>query len=252
MDIKFSKKTTVDASTGKVRLQIWISETSDNIPAEIFLYRAVPDIAGVDEQNYLFYGVCSYADLINYPAITAGYDSNFYRTAKIDMLFESISNMGAFIGELETGIQALIDDIAGTHSATPDIDTLAGTNFSVQLSSRTGGSSCSTLIDITATLPVFVMTADRDGTPDFVSLASLADMVKYGTDSSAVFYRTDTISLAFSTATLTSQFIIALTADVTQLDADLTSPGLPTNATAIVTVSSGDITDPTTFYFGDV
>jgi len=103
----------------RYRLKIYTSETSDNIPSQIFLLEL---LAPVPEQSFpaaKFLKVCSYADMINYPARAPGTDNSFYRDYYIDLIFTSYNQLNTFLEDIKTDVQTLIDDIALTNTATP-------------------------------------------------------------------------------------------------------------------------------------
>ena len=102
------------------RLRVWVAETSDNIPKELFLYQTiipVPDQDVVDQ----YIGVCSYADMLNYPINVATDDTPYYRFGSVDLTFQSNVTLETKWDFIATSMEAFLNDLASAHTATPDI-----------------------------------------------------------------------------------------------------------------------------------
>lgn len=113
------KKRMTYAADGRTRLQIWVSASSDNIPSEIFLFyllSPLPDILG---PRYRYLGTCSYADMLNYPALAEDANTCYLRRASIDILFEARMTANAFWTDIQTGVLLLLEEIAELAAASP-------------------------------------------------------------------------------------------------------------------------------------
>lgn len=97
------------SSNGRTRLQIWISETSNNIPAEVFVhqrYPAVPDYNDGKEEDR-FVHVCSYADLVAFPKDTPSVDNPYFRVHYLDLAHDS----RVFLEDRWQVIKCQLDDL---------------------------------------------------------------------------------------------------------------------------------------------
>jgi hypothetical protein len=104
---------------GGHRLQVWVSETSDNIPATIFAYQQIPPVPNSDTPASIFVYICSYADIFDLPENEAGDCSPFFRRYYLDLTFQSMSVMESKWDLMLTQIQLLIEDIVRTNELSP-------------------------------------------------------------------------------------------------------------------------------------
>ncbi len=250
--IKVSKRVTQN-SDYTYRLQAWVSETSDNIPSEIFLHRTVPGVDAWEGPAAAYYGICSYADLLNYAVDVSDTSSNFFRKSGIDLDFTSVSVLDATWDAVVTGVQLLVNDIVRTYSAVSSDVSYSGTNFDVVAGVKHYASaSYSYLLTLEATESIFVVEKQNDGVPELVSIASLADMSTYeATAANTGYYRTDSLTLAFGEESLYVLAKAALDADFAALDAELTDPGILVVGEGDESLTNVEVVGPTTYYFGD-
>jgi len=102
------------------RLQIWVTETSDNIPGEIFLFKKAPNFPeNTPDPFYAYVQVCTYADMLNYPKESSDYPTVFYRRRQLDLTFTSLNQLSEYWDTIDTAIQNLINDIVDTNNAIP-------------------------------------------------------------------------------------------------------------------------------------
>lgn len=81
----------VDEENGTYRLQVWVSEASDDIPGKIFVYQKYPAVPDYTEQlENIFVHVASFADLAAFPPDTPDNRSPFYRMYYYDILFDTL------------------------------------------------------------------------------------------------------------------------------------------------------------------
>jgi hypothetical protein len=82
----------VDEEQGSHRLQVWVSETSDDIPGRIFVYQKYPSVPFYDEQpEDIFVHVASFADLAAFPIDAPDDRSPFFRLHYYDILFDTLA-----------------------------------------------------------------------------------------------------------------------------------------------------------------
>jgi hypothetical protein len=250
--IKLCKRVTQKADH-TYRLQVWVGESSDNIPSEIFLHRSVPSVDDWEGPSSVYYGICSYADLLNYSIDSPDAASNFFRKAGVDAVFSSASSLEETWDQISTDTEQLVNDIVRTYAATAEDVSYSGTNFSVSATLKHhDADGYSYLLQMTADLAVFVMENESDGQPELVSVASIADMNTYGeVETTTGYYRTNTLTIAFSDETTYERVLAALDVDFAALDAALTSPGVDVEGTSTETISNTEIVGPTVFYFGE-
>lgn len=116
--IKLKRRITETADS-RFRLRVWVSVTSDNIPSEIFLYQALPyfpEQANVEQ----FIGICSYADMLNYPINDPVEETPFFRMSYIDLVFTALPVLETKWTFINTSVTSLLNDLASAHIATPE------------------------------------------------------------------------------------------------------------------------------------
>ena len=76
-------------------MQIWVSETSNNIPGPLFVYQQIPPVPeSTDEGEVLvpkdkFVHVASYADVIAFPSQSPSADNPYFRLTYVDLVHDS-------------------------------------------------------------------------------------------------------------------------------------------------------------------
>lgn len=65
---KLSRRVSLFSSSGGYRLQVWVSEVTNDIPACLFVYQRYPEVPYSEEPLDVFVHVASYADVEDYPA----------------------------------------------------------------------------------------------------------------------------------------------------------------------------------------
>lgn len=84
--------TLVDEEEGTHRLQVWVSEASDDIPGKIFVYQRYPNVPDYTEQpNDIFVHVASFADLAAFPPDEPDNRSPYFRMYYYDILFDTLT-----------------------------------------------------------------------------------------------------------------------------------------------------------------
>lgn len=86
--ISLTKKLTL-TDDFRQRLRVWVSETTNNIPAQLFVYQRIPSVPLDTDLQDLFVHVASYADLQDYPAETPSEEGPFFRQYFFDLVFDS-------------------------------------------------------------------------------------------------------------------------------------------------------------------
>jgi hypothetical protein len=113
--IKIKKKITkVD---DRHRLQVWVNETSDNIPAEIFLFNRLPPVPTRPTPEDIFMGVCDYSDILLYPNINVT-ENPYYRKNGVDLIFTSYKTLTDYFEDnIRSKVEYLVNDIVGANNA---------------------------------------------------------------------------------------------------------------------------------------
>ena len=251
--ITVDKRVTANADN-TYRLQVWVSETSENIPSEIFVHRNAPVIDDWDGPTAVYYGICNYADIINYPASVVDTSSNFFRKSGADLEFKSAQSLNTTWEQILEDVQQLVDDIVRTYNAVGSDVSYTGINFDVVATLKHyADAAYSYLLTMVATEAIFVVEKQTDGEPELVGVASIADMNAYSTTvASTSYYRTASATLAINGSTTYSSTKTALDADFAALDAALTDPGISVTGTDDETLDNAEGGAGTnTYYFGD-
>jgi hypothetical protein len=226
-NINLSKRITQE-DDNTYRLQVWVSETSDNIPSEIFLHRVAPEIDEWDGSSIPYYGVCAYADLVNYAVDEPDGASNFYRKSGVDLTFKSLSILNQTWIQIDEDTQQLVDDIVKTNAEIGENVSYTGTNFNVVATLKHyDEDNYSYMLSMEATEDIFVVEKQSDGIQELVSVASLADMDQYSTEEiDTGYYRVKEATLFFVDGATYTEAKNALDEDFEELDAALSDPGL--------------------------
>jgi len=104
-------------TAGLWRLKVWVAST-EWCPQWIFLMRALPELPATEHDDKAFIRVCSYSDLMNYPALETDEHRCHYRIASLDLTFSSLTDLEELLTGLETDIGHLADDIYNVSTAT--------------------------------------------------------------------------------------------------------------------------------------
>jgi hypothetical protein len=108
----------VNGDSTEYELKVWVYETSNNIPANIFLFTELPDVPDDIYASYEFVKVCSYADMLNY-SLTAEDEEPFYRDGQLWLRDKSLYKLYNKLEEIQTDVEKLVNDIVNTHTASP-------------------------------------------------------------------------------------------------------------------------------------
>lgn len=251
--IKLNKRIT-QQTDNSYRLQVWVSETSDGIPSEIFLYTAL-NLASDDGwsgSTSRLQKVCSYADLINYASTSPDTSSSYFRRSWIDLKFRSLSELDDLWDNLNTYTEFLVNDIVRTTEAVASDISFTGDNFTVTASLKHySADNYSYMLSMSSTKNVFVVEKQTDGEPELVSIAGLDDLDQFSdTERDSGFYLTDSAVLMFSSSSIYTQAKAAIWADFSSLDTELSDPGEDSEGTGNETLESSETTEET-LYFGD-
>ena len=114
--IELSKKVEVQEDS-RFRLKIWVSKTSANIPPQVFLFERLNDVPKQAVPLDCYSRVCTYADMLNYPATDPHTYSPYYRVYYIDRLYTSYNTLNTFWESIQTDVEALLNDIVNTSKA---------------------------------------------------------------------------------------------------------------------------------------
>jgi hypothetical protein len=101
------------------RLRVWVSETTNNIPAQIFVYQRIPLVPLDTELQDIFVHVASYADIQDYPAEAPDNESPFFRQYFFDLVFDSLYILEQNWLRIASSVQHTIEDIARLNEMGP-------------------------------------------------------------------------------------------------------------------------------------
>ena len=83
--LKISKRFNLE-DTGEWRLRMWVSEASDNIDPNVFVWQKKPVVPDDRQPVNIFVHVASYADQIAFPANTPDTYAPFFRKTFFDLV----------------------------------------------------------------------------------------------------------------------------------------------------------------------
>ena len=104
---------------GRHRLRIWVTETSNNIPAEVFVYQHLPFVPDSIALEDVFVHIASYADISDYPATAPDSQSPFFRIYSVDLIFTSLAVLNQKWAIIRAQIQLLVEDIVRLNNLPP-------------------------------------------------------------------------------------------------------------------------------------
>lgn len=119
--ITVTSRITPDDDTGNARLQMWVSETSNNILPEVFLYQTIPGVPlQADELQDMFVAVCTYGDMDQHPS-TRPTDPNtpFFRKRSLDLLFKGGVKANEYRSIILRMVGQTVEDICRVNSMEP-------------------------------------------------------------------------------------------------------------------------------------
>jgi len=118
-------KEIVGSTTGPklYRLKVWVTETSNNIPGEVFVYQnipAVPDYnGGLPEDRFVH--IASYADLVAFPKDGPGLENPYFRKYYIDITHKDRTFLEDKWKLMSQQLQVLISDITRINALPPGV-----------------------------------------------------------------------------------------------------------------------------------
>ena len=101
------------------RLRVWVSETTNNIPAQIFVYQRIPSVPLDTELQDIFVHVASYADISDYPSEKPDNTAPFFRQYFFDLVFDSKAVLEENWARILGSVQHTIEDIARLNEMGP-------------------------------------------------------------------------------------------------------------------------------------
>jgi hypothetical protein len=116
--ITLSKRVTLTDDT-RHRLRIWVSETTNNIPAQIFVYQRIPLVPLDTELQDIFVHIASYADIQEYPSEEPDNKSPFFRQYFVDLVFDSLAILEENWVRMVRSVQLTVEDIARLNELPP-------------------------------------------------------------------------------------------------------------------------------------
>jgi hypothetical protein len=108
--ISVSKRTTL-TDDNRHRLQLWVSETTNNIPASIFVYQRIPTVPLSSALSTIFVHIASYADLAEFPEDTPDSTSPFFRRRSVDLVFDSLPYLNDTYKRIILMVRQLVEDV---------------------------------------------------------------------------------------------------------------------------------------------
>jgi hypothetical protein len=111
-------KRVITEEDNRYRMQVWVTETSDNIPSELFLFARIPPVPSRPLPEDGFQRTCRYSDILLYPATTPETSSPFFRKPGVDLIFTSLKELSDyFTTYIYDMVQLLVEDIVGANTA---------------------------------------------------------------------------------------------------------------------------------------
>lgn len=117
--IKLNKR--LDISEESCRLRIWVSEVTNNIPPELFMYQWIPLIPLQEVAlNSMFVAVCTYADLNSLPArVPTDTQHPFFRKRSVDLTFTTPSEAEYYWTTISGMVKQAVEDFSRNNSLPP-------------------------------------------------------------------------------------------------------------------------------------
>jgi len=101
------------------RIQVWVSETTNNIPATVFVYQRIPVVPLDTGLSDLFVHIASYADTVDFPENDPLADSPYFRKYYIDLLFDSLATLQEKWTMMRRQIKLLVEDVVRVNTLPP-------------------------------------------------------------------------------------------------------------------------------------
>ena len=107
----------------RFRLRIWIQETTNNLPGEMFVYQLIPAVPefndGLPEERFVH--IASYADMVAFPKEAPGLETPFFRKYYMDIVHVSRSFLEEKWVMINQQLKILIDDITRVNNLAPGV-----------------------------------------------------------------------------------------------------------------------------------
>ena len=120
-EIHVTKRFDTSTATGRTRLRAWVSATTNEIPAEIFVYQRIPAVP--DHNNGLpediFVHVAAYADMVAFPSQKPSINNPYFRLSYIDLVHDSRCHLEDLWSRIKCHIEALNEDITRINELCP-------------------------------------------------------------------------------------------------------------------------------------
>ena len=116
--ITITKRLTLTADS-RHRIQVWVSETTNNIPATVFVYQRIPVVPLDTGLSDLFVHIASYADTVDFPENDPLADSPYFRKYYIDLLFDSLATLQEKWTMMRRQIKLLVEDVVRVNTLPP-------------------------------------------------------------------------------------------------------------------------------------
>jgi len=108
--ITIMKRIDSDPVEGTARFRIWVSETTDTIPAEIFVYQKYPRVPLDTSITDLFVHIASYADTVDFPVDKPDSQTPYFRRYFADLTFPSLAMLDEKWTLMSRMIQHTVED----------------------------------------------------------------------------------------------------------------------------------------------
>jgi len=109
--VKLNISVFADTPPGNQRLQVFVEETSAEIPLELFVYQRRPMPANVTTSQDIFSNISSSAGLEDYPIDEPGTDSPFFRLSLLDLVFRSPDLLDKALATIKSDITCLVKEL---------------------------------------------------------------------------------------------------------------------------------------------
>ena len=117
--VQLSKQLTPVSPEGNYRLQVWVSEYTDDTDPKIFTYQRQPTIPKEeDDPDDQFVAVSSAGDMAEYPVDDPNDDGPFFRKSFLDLEFESVDLLNRSWTFIKRDVADLINNLNGLYDET--------------------------------------------------------------------------------------------------------------------------------------
>lgn len=100
---------------GSIRMQVWVSAASEELPAEVFVYQELPNAPVGDdiEAQEQFVHVADFTDIIALGIVPGGGELPYYRKRMVDLTFTTSELRQSTWQGIQDHIQEMLRNVSG-------------------------------------------------------------------------------------------------------------------------------------------